>query len=163
MSDNSVEYREILPGEERLASELLVRTFQEFIGGNYPRSGVRAFLSYASPTAITRRLEGDHRMLVATQGNKLVGVADIDDYRHIDLLFVDKAYHGKGVARGLINHIIDDALAAVPDIKEITADTSDYGRPVYEALGFESVGPEMIEHGRHFRRMRLKLKKRQNR
>ena len=159
MSPDGIEYRDMRPGEERWVSELIVRAFHEFISARYPRAGVRDFLAYVSPAALRQRADADHWILVALDGHRIVGVADVDDYRHIDLLFVDTAYHGRGIARELVQRVIEAALEAQPDLKEITADTSEYGQPPYEAMGFEAAGPEMIEHGRPFRRMRLKLKK----
>jgi GNAT superfamily N-acetyltransferase len=159
VSPEGIEYRDMRPGEERWVSELIVRAFQEFISAHYPRAGVRDFLAYVSPAALRQRADGDHRILVALDGHRIVGAVDVDDYRHLDLLFVEKAYHGRGIAREFVQRVIEAALEAQPDLKEITADTSEYGQPLYEAMGFETAGPEMIEHGRHFRRMRLKLKK----
>lgn len=159
MSPGEFVYREMRPGEERWVSELIVRVFHKFISARYPRSGVRDFLAYVSPAALRERTLGDHRVLVAADGNRIVAAADVDSYDHIDLLFVDEAYQGHGIASELVQRVIESALEAEPGLKEITADTSDYGRPMYEAMGFETAGPEMREHGRTYRRMRLKLKK----
>jgi GNAT superfamily N-acetyltransferase len=120
---------------------------------------VRDFLAYVSTQAIGERLRRQHTILVALDGARIVGAVDIDDYRHIDLLFIEKAYHGKGIARELVQRCIELALEARPSLKELTADTSDFGQRAYESMGFEPAGPQMVEHGRHFQRMRLKLKK----
>ena len=159
MAAQGIVYRQMRPGEEAMVSELMVRSFDEFIGASYPRAGVRDFLSYVSTPAIQERLRRQHTILAALDGARIVGAVDIDDYRHIDLLFVEKAYHGKGIARELVQRCIELALEARPALKEITADTSEYGRLAFEAMGFEPAGPQMVEHGRPFRRMRLKLKK----
>ena len=159
MAAQGIVYRQMRPGEESMVSDLMVRSFDEFIGASYPRSGVRDFLTYVSAPAIRERLHRQHTILVALDGARIVGVVDISDYRHIDLLFVEKAYHGKGIGRELVQRCIELALEAQPNLKELTADTSEYGRPAYESMGFEPAGPELIERGRHFRRMRLKLKK----
>jgi GNAT superfamily N-acetyltransferase len=158
MSAQGIVYRQMRPGEEAAVSELMVRSFDEFIGAGYPRSGVRDFLAYVSTQSIRERLRRQHTILVAVDGVRIVGVVDIGDYRHIDLLFVEKAYHGKGIARELVQRCVELALEARPTLKELTADTSASGQRAYESMGFEPVGPEMVEHGRHFRRMRLKLK-----
>jgi GNAT superfamily N-acetyltransferase len=159
MSAQGILYRQMRPGEEAMVSELMVRSFDEFIGAGYARSGVRDFLAYVSTQAIRERLSRQHTILVALDGARIVGAADIDDYRHIDLLFVEKAYHGKGIAHELVQRCIELALEARPSLKELTADTSDYGQRAYESMGFEPAGPQLVAHGRHFRRMRLKLKK----
>jgi GNAT superfamily N-acetyltransferase len=159
MSAQGIVYRQMRPGEESMVSGLMVRSFDEFIGAGYPRSGVRDFLAYVSTQAIGERLRRQHTILVALDGARIVGAVDIDDYRHIDLLFIEKAYHGKGIARELVQRCIELALEARPSLKELTADTSDFGQRAYESMGFEPAGPQMVEHGRHFQRMRLKLKK----
>lgn len=159
MSVQGIMYRQMRPGEEAAVSELMVRSFDEFIGAGYPRAGVRDFLAYVGSQAIRERLRRQHTILVALDGAHIVGAMDIDDYRHIDLLFVEKTYHGKGIGRELVQRCIELALEARPNLKEITADTSDYGQKAYESMGFEPAGPQMVEHGRQFRRMRLKLKR----
>ena len=96
MAAQGIVYRQMRPGEEAMVSELMVRSFDEFIGASYPRAGVRDFLSYVSTPAILDRLRRQHTVLVALDGARIVGVVDIDDYRHIDLLFVEKALPRKG-------------------------------------------------------------------
>ena len=152
-------YREMQPGEERSASDVIVRGFQEFISPRYPRAGVRDFLACVSPLALRERVAGTHTILVALAGSQVVGVADIDNFRHIDLLFVDKAYHGRGIAHELVSRAVERAREVQPQLTEITADTSEYGLSTYESMGFRPAGPELIECGRHFRRVRLRLKK----
>jgi GNAT superfamily N-acetyltransferase len=148
------------PGEERQVSDLVIRSFQEYIGPEYPRSGIRDFLAYASPQAIKRRVARDHIVLVAMVRNTVIGMVDVDDYRHIDLFFVDRRWHGKHVGRQLMMRTIELCLEARPGLREITADTSDFGLPVYLAMGFERAGAPQETHGRHFLRVRRKLRQR---
>ena len=152
-----IEYRAMQPSEERWVSALVVRSFQEFIGPKYPRQGVRDFLAYADPEALRSRVAREHVIQVAADGHAVVGMIDIDDFRHIDLLFVDKRHQGRGIAKELVTRAIQMCLEARPDLRELTADTSDQGKPMYESLGFEVMSPQMVEHGRTFTRMRRKL------
>lgn len=154
---DQIVYRLMLPGEERQVSDLVVHSFQEFIGPHYPRSGIRDFLAYASPHAINERVERDHVILVAVVRNAVIGAVDIDDHRHIDLFFVDKRWHGRHVGRELMVRTIELCLEARPDLREITADTSEYGLPAYAAMGFERAGAPQVTHGRNFLRVRRKL------
>jgi len=152
-----VVYREMRPGEERQVSDLVVRSFQEFIGPHYPRSGIRDFLAYASPQAISERVARDHTVLVAVVRNTVVGAVDIDEFKHIDLFFVDKRWHGRHVGHELMVRTIELCLEARPDLREITADTSESGLAAYAAMGFERAGAPKESHGRHFVRVRHKL------
>jgi GNAT superfamily N-acetyltransferase len=135
---DQISYRPMRRGEERQVSDLVIRSFQEFIGPHYPRAGIRDFLAYASPQAI-------------------IGVVDIDDYSHIDLFFVDKRWHGKHVGHELMVRTIELCLEARPNLREITADTSEFGLPAYLAMGFERAGAPQVSHGRNFMRVRRKL------
>jgi len=151
---DQVTYRLMEPGEERRVSDLMIRSFQESIGQHYPRSGLRDFLAYASPQAITEPVGKDHIVLVEVVRNTVMGVMDVDDYRHIDLFFVDKRWHGKHVGRALMIRTIEIPLEAQFHLREITADTFEYGIPAYTAMGFERAGPPKMSHGRHFLRVR---------
>jgi GNAT superfamily N-acetyltransferase len=150
-------YREMRPGEERQVSDLIVRSFQEFIGPQYPRSGIRDFLAYASPQAISERVGRDHLVLVAVVRNTVIGAVDIDDYQHIDLFFVDKRWQARHVGHELMVRTIELCLEARPGLREITADTSESGLAAYAAMGFERAGAPKEAHGRHFLRVRRKL------
>jgi GNAT superfamily N-acetyltransferase len=154
---DQISYRPMRPGEERQVADLVIRSFQEFIGPHYPRAGIRDFLAYASPQAITGRVARDHVVLVAAVRNAIIGVVDIDDYSHIDLFFVDKRWHGKHVGHELMVRTIELCLEAQPNLREITADTSEFGLPAYLAMGFERAGAPQVSHGRNFMRVRRKL------
>jgi len=152
-----VTIRQMMPGEERQVSDLIVRLFKRYIADSYPRAGIRDFLYYASPEAILDRVNRDHVVLVAVDRATIVGLIDIDDFRHFDLLFVDDRFSGRGIARRLVDRASELCLEERPGLKEITADTSPYGIPTFQALGFAQVGAQHETHGRQFARMRRKL------
>jgi GNAT superfamily N-acetyltransferase len=154
---DQISYRPMRPGEERQVSDLVIRSFQEFIGPHYPRAGIRDFLAYVSPQAITDRVARDHVVLVAAVRTAIIGVVDIDDYSHIDLFFVDKRWHGKHVGHELMVRTIELCLEARPNLREITADTSEFGLAAYLAMGFERAGAPQVSHGRHFLPVRRRL------
>lgn len=72
---------------------------------------------------------------VAVSGAKVVGFSDVSSGGFIDMLFVDPAWGGRGVARALLAESEDRARAA--GAGELTADVSITARPVFERLGFE--------------------------
>jgi GNAT superfamily N-acetyltransferase len=152
-----VTIREMKPGEERRVSELIIDLFRRYIAADYPRAGIRDFLHYASPEAIADRVNRDHVVLVAVDRATIVGVIDVDDFRHFDLLFVDDRFRGRGIARRLVDRATELCLEERPALKEITADTSTYGIPIFHALGFAQAGTQLESHGRQFIRMRRKL------
>jgi GNAT superfamily N-acetyltransferase len=152
-----VTIRQMKPGEERLVSDLIIDLFKRYIAADYPRAGIRDFLYYASAEAIAERVGRDHVVLVAVDRATIVGAIDIDDFHHFDLLFVGDRFRGRGLARRLVDRATELCLEERPALKEITADTTSYGVPLFHALGFAQVGTQLEEHGRQFVRMRRKL------
>ena len=57
------------------------------------------------------------------------------DLIHISLLFVDKNHHRRGIAREMLNVVVDD-LKKREDIRCITVNSSPYAVDAYERLGF---------------------------
>ena len=142
-----VRYRAMRPGEAAAVSALILASFDEFIGPDYDGEGVAEFRRFAAPAAIAERAAGDHLVRVATVDGALAGMIEIRDHNHVALLFVDKAYQRRGLARGLLDSALADARAAAPGVERVTVNSSRYGVAAYERLGFRQTGPERSVNG----------------
>lgn len=84
----------------------------------------------------------------------LAGFIALRDNRHVFHMFVDKAQHGKGVARALWQHARQQALAR-GNCGVFTVNASNYAIAVYERMGFVRTGPTQCKNGIYFNPMQL--------
>lgn len=106
-----------------------------------------AFLLSLGPEAMRARLrESAWHFVVALDGAQVVGVASMRDAAQLTHLFVDRRYHGQGLARILWQAILAHARAhgGAGDI----AVNADLGAvEVYRRFGFEVAGEQRAPHG----------------
>ncbi|MCE2515727.1 MAG: GNAT family N-acetyltransferase [Acidobacteria bacterium] len=153
----AVDYRAMRPGEAGAVSALIIASFDEFIGPDYDAEGIAEFHGFAAPEALAARAAGDHLVRVATVDGTLAGMIEIRDHNHVALLFIDKAYQRRGIARGLLDTALAAARAADPDVERVTLNSSRYGVAAYERLGFRQTGPERTVNGIVFIPMAMRL------
>ncbi len=139
-------------------AKLVLRVFDEFVAPGYSAEGVRNFRAYAAAEAITARAAtGNLLFTAATTGDKLVGMIEIRNLNHISLLFVDPAFHRRGVARRLLDRALRECLGRNPAFAGFTVHASPYSVPIYGQLGFEAEGPEVEQDGIIYTPMRQHL------
>ena len=78
--------------------------------------------------------------------NEIAGVISTRDVSHISLLFVDKKYHKKGIAKALFSELLTE-LKKNPDVKKITVNSSPYAVEVYKKLGFKQTDEKQEKDG----------------
>ena len=108
----------------------------KFEAKDYGREGIENFKKFISDPVLRRMfLLGTYHMYVATCNEKIVGMITLRDKNHISLLFVDEAYHRRGIGRRLI-----DTIAAFSKEEygknEITVNAAPYGTEFYHKVGF---------------------------
>lgn len=143
--DAAVEVRPIGAGEETAVCELVCRVFDEHVAPEHGAEGRATFRAYAaSPEALATRLAGGHLCLVAARGRVLVGAVEMRPPSHVALLFVETAFHRRGIARRLF----EAALAAYcPEAREVTVNSSLHAVRAYERLGFRRIGSTVSRDG----------------
>ena len=113
-------------------------------------SGIREFMRFIEPDAIKDMLSANKmRMWTCDCGGEIVGVLAADS-KHIYLLFVSGQYHRRGIARKLLDMMIE--YYGPP---EITVNSSPYAVEVYRRLGFADNGKEQVVNGLRFVPMKL--------
>ena len=140
-------YRPMEPADAEAASQLIVDLFTEFIGPEYTEEGRAEFLRYVQPHEIVERTRSNHFVLVAMEGEHPAGVIELRDNDHVSLLFVDTRYQRHGIARELLARAIAVARPAKPGLDRVTVNSSHFGVPAYERLGFRQTGPERAVNG----------------
>lgn len=92
-------------------------------------------------------LEGDQTTVVAVDDGRCVACASMSYIEvmptfshpsgkraHLMNVYTESAYRRKGIARQLVNMLIEDAR--VNSATEISLDATENGRPLYESMGF---------------------------
>jgi GNAT superfamily N-acetyltransferase len=155
--DETVSYRPLQPGEEYEASGMIARSFQMFVAPDYSDEGAQTILDYIAPEALAEHVRENCFTIVARADDLIVGLIEVRNHDHISLLFVDEHYQRRGISRELLKRAIELCRKHVPDLIELTVNSSPYAVPIYTRLGFERVGPEEVRNGVRFTTMTLIL------
>jgi GNAT superfamily N-acetyltransferase len=134
-------------GEEVSVCNLVARSFNEYIAPGFSEEGIEEFFKYSNPRAFKRRLESGYFTMVAESGGKLAGMIEMRENKHISMLYVDKAYHRKGVAKELVRQAMEEISSNNESPKDITVNSSRYAVPFYERLGFIQYEDEKSIYG----------------
>lgn len=80
-------------------------------------------------------------MMVALDGDEVVGAGSLRSRNHLSLLFVDEKYHRRGVGRAILNRLCE-YLAREAGEQFISVKAAPYAVGFYKKLGFYVVRPE---------------------
>ncbi|MCI9314857.1 MAG: GNAT family N-acetyltransferase [Lachnospiraceae bacterium] len=123
------------------------KTFLRFEADIYSPEGVRNFQNFITDSTLYRMfVMGAYQMFVALDRNKIVGMITLRNSTHISLLFVDEAYHRRGIGRALMKYLTEYLLSEV-GVSHVTVNSSPYGVEFYHKLGFKDVRPEEKRDG----------------
>lgn len=144
-------------GEEKQVSEMVQKVFERFIASDYTSEGFTTFMQFINPSTIrSRNFRGNSFTLLCRREDQIIGVLEVQSWEHILLLFVEEEYHGRGIARGLLNRVVEMCRENARSEK-ITVKASPYGEPIYKKLGFVPIAPQQVKDGIKFTPMELKL------
>jgi GNAT superfamily N-acetyltransferase len=135
--------RELRHDEVEEALKLVWRVFEEFEAPEYSEQGVSEFKKFISFLEVEKRCQNGELMLGAFEADKLVGVLSVNVNRsHISLMFVDKKYHRRGVARAMFNEAINQIKP-----EYLTVNSSPYAVEAYKKLGFMQTEEKKVSNG----------------
>lgn len=129
------------------AMALAWKTFLRFEADVYSPEGVKNFENFITDSTLYRMfVMGAYQMFVAMDHSKLVGMITLRDTTHISLLFVDEAYHRRGIGRSLIGYLAEYLRTEV-GAEHVTVNSSPYGVGFYHKMGFRDIRPEETKDG----------------
>lgn len=147
--------RELSEDDIKEASDLVVRVFMEFEAPDYPQEGINNFLDFVCYKNLSERyMMNEMKIFGAFIEDSLVGVIAYRNESHISLLFVDKKYHYKGIAKKLFERLVTE-IRKKNDY--ITVNSSPYAVDVYRRFGFFDIKEEQIEDGIRYIPMKYNL------
>ena len=145
-----MEIRQLLNNKKDEALLFVKRVYIESKDESYSEQGIETFCNFVDNKKITKSF----KVYGAFEDNILKGVIATDSQkRHICLFFVDKVSQGKGIGKELINIVVNNN-----ENSYITVNSSRYGVPIYEKLGFIKIEEEKEQDGLKFTPMKLILK-----
>jgi len=130
--------REVADRDVERALELVNAVFSEFVAVEYSEQGRVTFEVYLQGKLeeVSADLASGHKQMWAYyQGDEILGVIAMKDVSHISLLFVDKGHHKKGIARQMLQVVLE-GLQEKMEVTQITVNSSPYAVRAYECLGF---------------------------
>lgn len=139
------------------ALALVWDVFLEFEAPDYCNEGIREFEEYIEYAAMNDRLlQHQLKMWACKENDIIIGILATRPPCHISLLFVDKKHHKKGIARTMLNEMIN-YYKSDGSYSEITVNSSPYALEVYRRLGFEDINAEQTVNGIRFIPMKRQL------
>jgi len=140
------------------ALRLVWETFLEFEAPEYSDEGIQEFRDFIDLSAVMdKQSKSELFMWGCFDENKIVGVIATKRPCHISLLFVDKNYHQKRIARTLYNTVLD-YYKTNSQCSVMTVNSSLYAAEIYRRLGFVDTNTEQIVNGIRFIPMKHKFK-----
>ena len=145
-----IEIKQLVNNEKNEALLFAKRIFIESEDESYSKEGIETFCNFVDNKKITKSF----KIYGAFEDNILKGLIATDRRkRHISLFFVDKGSQGKGIGKELMKVVINNN-----ENSYITVNSSRYGVPIYEKLGFIKMEEEKEQDGLKFTPMKLILK-----
>lgn len=139
------------------AMNMIWKTFLKFEGDVYSPEGVRNFLDFITDEGLFHSfLQGKYLLMIALDGENIVGAASVRDGNHLSLLFVDERYHMQGIGRRLMEYFCY-FLKNEAGMQSMTLKSSPYAVGFYRKLGFSETGPEECYSGIQVTPMRKML------
>ena len=145
-----MEIKQLLNNEKDEAFLFVKKVYIECKDESYSEQGIGTFCKFVDNKEITKSF----KVYGAFEDNVLKGIIATDRRkRHISLFFVDKGSQAKGIGKKLMSVIMKDN-----ENSYITVNSSRYGVPIYEKLGFIKIEEEKEQDGLKFTPMKLILK-----
>ncbi len=124
------------------AMKMIWKTFLKFEGKDYTQEGIKNILDFNTDDDLyVAFLKGTYRMMVAVDGERIIGAGSIRSRNHLSLLFVDEEYHHMGIGSallaGLCNYLRKEAGEHCMSLK-----AAPYAVNFYRKQGFRTVKPE---------------------
>ncbi|MBQ1850337.1 MAG: GNAT family N-acetyltransferase [Lachnospiraceae bacterium] len=123
------------------AISLIWKTFLRFDAAECTEQGIQSFRDFIMDPDLKHSFyEGGYELLVALDGDRIVGAASLRSVTHLSLLFVEESHHRRGIGRSMMETLMHYLLTEVGE-HYLSLLASPYALEFYKKLGFTQVGP----------------------
>lgn len=134
-------------GQEFEVYQLIKRVYDKFVSIDYSDEGNMFFYDWIEPSRIAERQKDQINLLVALWNSKIIGMIEIRDNKNISLLFVDKQFQGRGIARSLFQESLKICIQRDSKLENFYVHASPFSIPIYKKLGFVQEDTLQENHG----------------
>lgn len=135
-------------------SALCIDSFTQSVADSLSEQGIATFKKLASSESLAGRMKADNLMFIFEEAEKLSGVIELKEGRHVAMLFVDPNHQRRGVGKALLSAALKHARSGT-----VTVRASLSSVPAYISYGFECAGEVAESAGLVYQPMELDLNK----
>lgn len=129
------------------AMKMVWRTFMEYEGKDFTEEGIQRFFDFITDDDLYASfLKGEYRLMVALDGDCIIGAGTIRDRNILSLLFVEGAYHRRGVGSAILERLCE-YLRTEEGERFMALQAAPYAVNFYRKQGFRAIRPEMAFSG----------------
>lgn len=132
-------------------SAVCIAAFTASIAPSLGEEGIATFTAVARPEAFAARLAADNVVLVCEQDQRMVGVAELKQGRHVAMLFVAPSAQRGGIGAALMAQVLQHASADV-----VTVSASLPSVAAYQRYGFACSAEVSQSHGLVYQPMEMR-------
>lgn len=128
--------------EWKPAMEMIWRTFTKYEGKDYSEEGIRNFFDFITDDDLyVSFLKGEYLLMVALDAGNVIGAGTLRNNR-LSLLFVDEAYHRRGVGSAILRKLCGYLKTEAGECR-MSLQAAPYAVDFYRKQGFREMRPEM--------------------
>lgn len=129
------------------AIKMIWQTFMKYEGKDYSKEGIDNFFKFITDEELYASfLRGEYRLMVALDGGDIVGAGSVRNRNHLSLLFVDEAYHRRGIGSSILRKLCDHLKHEAGE-RYMSLQAAPGAVNFYRKQGFRAVRPEMEYDG----------------
>lgn len=154
------EIRRIYADEVKEALALALEVFMQFEAPDYKPEGIDTFKRdiVENEEFISKCQQGICPIYAAFDKGKIIGIIGMRSNRtHINLVFTKREYQRQGVAASIFQYLLEDILRDNSGLREITLNSSPYGKAFYFHMGFKPQSEEQEIDGIRFTPMKYTI------
>ncbi len=122
--------------------EMVWKTFMKYVAVDYSEEGIQNFKDFLQDGRIYQMfLHGAYLVMIALDGDRVIGVITVRNRNLISLLFVDEKYHHLGVGSTLIRKMGEYLKNSRSEVF-VSVKSSPYAIGFYRSMGFHECSPE---------------------
>src|SRR3954469_12163229 len=135
--------RKATPEDISELKKLYIGTITTVNPKDYNEEQIKVWASTAERTeSLLRRINEQYFFVVENDDKKITGFASLDKTGYLDLLYVHKDFQRTGIAKQLLEQIIDTAMEL--NIFRLETDASITAKPFFEKHGFRTLHQQTV-------------------